>query len=438
MSTGRTRVAVQVGAVTVRVAVAGPRGAAQVVAQLPRDRFAGLAAVVAAYAGPAPTELVLVHPVGAAPEAVAADVAAAAPLAGRVRAVPAPVAAAAGTAAVAVLDAGHSGVEVTVLGPRGGHSVHPCGGAVLDAELAGACPAAPVTALRERLSLLPVAGPFTAAGIAPTLAEVLSRPVAALRAGLDAAGVDGPVLLVGGLARTPALAELVDAAGVRAARVPERPEAAAVLGALRLPSAPGVGVTPDGPAWLRPAGEPPSALRRRAGAALVGLVTAAALLAAGQLLPAPAAPAAEAGIVQYGYRAALPAGWAHTGGRPERRRTLLTPAASPQGSDLIAIEAAPLGYDPQAEPERAARELRAVYDEGTAGGAVLSDYDPAATFAGRAVTAYRQRHPDGLVVDWYVLFERDTQLSVGCQHTAAGAAAVATACAAVVATLHRT
>jgi type VII secretion-associated protein (TIGR03931 family) len=53
------------------------------------------------------------------------------------------------------------------------------------------------------------------------------------------------------------------------------------------------------------------------------------------------------------------------------------------------------------------------------------------------VTTYRQRHPDGLVVDWYVLFERDTQLSVGCQHTGAGAAAVATACATVVGTLHR-
>ena len=48
------------------------------------------------------------------------------------------------------------------------------------------------------------------------------------------------------------------------------------------------------------------------------------------------------------------------------------------------------------------------------------------------MTAYRQRNPTGSVVDWYVLFERDTQLSVGCQHTATGAAAVAAACAAVV------
>ena len=424
---GGIRVAVQVGAATVRVAVAGPRSDPQLVAQLPRERYPGLAEVVATWAGAQPAELVLVHPGGTSD--VAAELAAAAPLAASVRAVPAPVAAAEGTDAVAVLDAGHSGVEITVLG--GGHAHLPCGGAVLDAEL-GVAPA-----MRERLSLQPQAGSLTTAGVAPILAEVFAGPVAALRVALDRAGVDGPVLIVGGLARTPVLAELVDAAGVRSAIVPTRPEAAAVLGALRTSSGPG-DTEPDPPPSLLPAlPARPSAMRRRVGAALAAVVLAGALLALGQALPRPAAATPLAGVVQYEYRAALPDGWAHTGGRPERRRTLLTPAAAPQGSDLVAIEASPLGYDPGAEPERAARELRAVYDAGMAGGAQLTDYDPTATYAGRPVTAYRQQHPDGLVVDWYVLFERDTQLSVGCQHTAAGAAAVAAACATVVGTLHR-
>lgn len=439
----RIRMAVQIGAATVRVAVAGPRGdrrsaVPQVVAELPRGRFSGLAAVVAAYAGTAPAELVLVHPAGAAPETVAADVAAAASLAAVVRAVPAPVAAAVDSDAVAVLDAGHSGIEVTLLGPGGGHARHPGGGAVLDAVLAGACPDEASTALRERLSLLPVAGPLTAAMIEPLLTSELSGPVAALRAGLDRTGADGPVLLVGGLARTPLLAALVDAAGVRAARVPERPEAAAVLGALRIPSVAGSELAPQPSTWLPPAVARSVPPRRRLGSALAALVTVGALLAAGRLMPAAGAPAADAGIVQYGYRMALPAGWQHTGGLPDRRRTLLTPGTAPQGSDLVAVEASPLGYDPQAEPQRAARELRAVYEQGVAGGAMLGDYDPSASYAGRSVTAYRQRHADGIVVDWYVLFERDTQLSVGCQHTATGAAAVAAACATVVATLHRT
>src|SRR5690606_30950630 len=97
-------------------------------------------------------------------------------------------------------------------------------------------------------------------------------------------------------------------------------------------------------------------LHRRARAAAAAVAVAALLLALGQALPRPAAGStAPPGVVQYGYAAALPAGWAHTGGRPERRRTLLTPVTAPQGSDLVAIEASPLGYDAVAEPARAAR-----------------------------------------------------------------------------------
>jgi type VII secretion-associated protein (TIGR03931 family) len=148
-------------------------------------------------------------------------------------------------------------------------------------------------------------------------------------------------------------------------------------------------------------------------------------------------PAAPAGVlVQYGYRLDVPAGWEHTGGLPERRRVLLTPAATPEGSDLIAIERSPLGYDTAAEPQRALAELGAAYDDAVAQGSRFSGYDPGAHVAGRPVIAYRQEEPGGTVVDWFVVLDRDTQLSVGCRHTPAGAEVVRAACAVVVASVH--
>ena len=53
---------------------------------------------------------------------------------------------------------------------------------------------------------------------------------------------------------------------------------------------------------------------------------------------------------------------------------------------------------------------------------------------------YREtaRGTDRAEVDWYVVLDGEAQLSVGCRHTAAGAARVAAACATVVDSLHRT
>jgi type VII secretion-associated protein (TIGR03931 family) len=141
-------------------------------------------------------------------------------------------------------------------------------------------------------------------------------------------------------------------------------------------------------------------------------------------------------LAQYDYTVRLPDGWRHSGGLPERRRTLLTPVGAPAGSDLIAVEQTPLGYDSAAEPDRAFRELRDRYARSVAGGAVLDEFTLATRVADRDVIAYRQRQPGlGAEVDWYVLFERDAQLSVGCQHTPGGVEAVRTACAEVVGSL---
>ncbi len=93
-------------------------------------------------------------------------------------------------------------------------------------------------------------------------------------------------------------------------------------------------------------------------------------------------------LVQYGYRLDVPAGWEHTGGLPERRRSLLTRVGAPQGTDLIAVERTPLGYDAAAEPERAAAEMRAAFDQSVAAGARLSDYG-----SGRGRRAFRHDVP---------------------------------------------
>ena len=107
-----------------------------------------------------------------------------------------------------------------------------------------------------------------------------------------------------------------------------------------------------------------------------GLARAGTAVATPVWAPPVAAPAGRARPVRLPVD--LPAGWEHTGGLPERRRSLLTRVGAPQGSDLIAVERTPLGYDAGAEPERAAAELRAVFDAAVAPGAQLSGYGAAA------------------------------------------------------------
>ncbi|WP_219418451.1 type VII secretion-associated protein [Pseudonocardia nigra] len=461
MSAVPTRVAVAVGTSRLRMAGAVGDGEPWLLAEVAAPG-PGVRALVADVVGAPPHELVLVHPPAWPSARVAAEVARCAGVARQVRAVPAPVAVA-GSNPAAVLDVGGSGAEATrVAGGRAfACRTRPAGGAALDEVVlaalgpspAGADPAtrrAEARRVREVLSLLPAvplgAGlpvQVTAAQVRPGLAAALGPAVEALRAVLAAAG-PAPVLLVGGVARAPLLAELLDEAGIADVTVVARPDAAAVLGALRTPPAPAPPPVPArSPAARRRLRPLPPRRRTRTALALAAVaVGAAALLGLGALLPpasAPAAPVPAGVLVQYGYRLDVPAGWEHTGGLPERRRTLLTPVAAPEGSDLIAVELSPLGYDADAEPQRAQAELRAEYDAAVAAGSPLSGYVPAARTAGRTVTTYRQQDPDGrTVVDWFVVLDGPAQLSVGCRHTAAGAEAVLAACAVVVGSIRRT
>jgi type VII secretion-associated protein (TIGR03931 family) len=440
------RVAVQEGAGFVRVAGAEAGGPPWLIAELPAPG-PGVAVLLAELVGPPPEELVLVHPARWPPARAARWARDCAGLAGRVRTVPAPRAAA-GPGDAAVLDVGETVAEAALLDPAGhvrAVAAAEVGGRILDELVAARTGRDPVAAraVREALSLLPAFDGVEAADLRPLLAEPLGAAVEALREVL----ADVPrVLLIGGLARTPALARAVDEAGITQVEVAHRPEAAAVLGALDsvvdpycCSEGPSTAVRLHTAAHLPAL---PSRRRRPSRVALVGcvgVVAAVVLLLLGRLLAPPAADALPAGVlVQYGYRLDVPAGWEHAGGLPERRRVLLTPLAAPEGSDLIAVERSPLGYDTAAEPQRARAELRAAFDAAVATGSAFSGYDPGGRFAGRPVTAYRQDEPGGTVVDWFVVLDRDAQLSVGCRHTPTGAEAVRAACAVVVASVRGT
>lgn len=343
-----------------------------------------------------------------------------------------------------VVDLGHRATRVTLVrdGAVPARRTGP-GGADLDRAVAGllGCSLGEARRVREELSLHPTAeGPdgrtVTADELGAVLRPLLGGFVAAVVA-LAAGGV--PVLLVGGGARAPLPAELLDRAGLPDVVVDPRPDTAVVrAAAARFADAPAAARFADpGPAappepvrsWL---GEPPP-VARRPGRVLLAVTAVAVVLGGLYLLGAsrsPVAPVDGEVLAQYGYRFAMPPGWAHTGGEPHRRRSLLTPAAAPEGGDLIAVEATPLGYDAAAEPRRAAAELRAEFDAQAAAGAPLSGYRTDAGIAGRDVTAYRERDGE-TTVHWFVLLDRGVQLSVGCRRTVAGEDVVEAACALV-------
>ncbi|WP_433289773.1 type VII secretion-associated protein [Pseudonocardia sp. CA-142604] len=470
MSGTPVRVAVQLGSTTARMAGAGSDGEPWLMAR-PTAPGATVASLLAELA-PAPEELVLVHPASWPSSRIASWLGECAGLGRQVRAVPAPLAAA-GLGAVAVLDVGRTTAEATRWDAAGrllAVTSRPVGGVDLDAvlmqllRLPQGDPTARAEAqrVREALSLLPevwTQAPDPVRVVVDEVREPLARGLAvAIDALREVVYRTGParVLLVGGVARTPLLAELLDEAGIGGeVAVAPRPDVAAVLGALMLPGAVGRAAPIRGAALSgspsvghERAAEPfvtrrlpPPPPRARGPLRAVLLLVAAAgvvagLLGVGTLLPSPSAAVPAGVLVQYGYRLDVPSGWEHTGGLPERRRTLLTPAGAPEGSDLIAIERSPLGYDTGAEPERARAELRAEFDAAVAGRSPLSDFR-ITSVGGREVATYRQQEAGPTVVEWFVLLDGDAQLSVGCRQTASGRAAVRAACAVVVASVRR-
>ena len=288
--------------------------------------------------------------------------------------------------------------------------------------------------------------------------------VTAIReAGLKAADLAG-IFLVGGSSRIPLISRLVHQ---RTGVVPtslDQPETVVARGALRATAGEveGTGPLPTGDEATRAVRRPPvppplpypgpppthqnkpthqhnqsrNRLLLAAGAALVVLAVAVVLVVAisgdGEPEAVPT-PQPSRVIAQYEYQFALPDGWLQTGGDPERLRTELKPEGGETGEDRVLVEEIRLSFDSSADRGRAVDKLRTDFD---GAGETFADFDEDASYAGRDVIRYRERL-SGATVDWFVLFDGRTQVSIGCQHATGGDArdAVAAACETVVRTL---
>ncbi|OLR90603.1 type VII secretion-associated protein [Actinokineospora bangkokensis] len=198
----------------------------------------------------------------------------------------------------------------------------------------------------------------------------------------------------------------------------------------------GAGAPPPGGRFpTPPAGAPARSGRKRVGVLVgIGAAVLAAAVAVGVvvLLGRQDQPPADPGrvIAQYEYRFSLPDGWTQTGGDAQLLRTEIKPADATDGADLVLVQERRLSFDSSADRGRAVQKLRADYESG---GDSFSGFTEPATYAGRDVVRYRERLDDrGATVDWYVLFQGTSQVSVGCQHTDGGADRVGRACEAVV------
>ncbi|GAY10163.1 type VII secretion-associated protein [Pseudonocardia sp. N23] len=308
-------------------------------------------------------------------------------------------------------------VAPTVVGP---------GGTPVGVAVSGAPRRLVVDAGASRVEVSVVDGGRVVATRQVALGEMCAQVV-----GLAREHPVGEVVLVGGRARDPRLAALLDSADLPPVRVPAGPDSAAVLGAVAV-AAPSADSAVDVPGRLLPVP------RRRRASVVAAAVVAVAVLGVGTagVVPTLSRHADDTGpesLVQYGYRFVLPAGWAHTGGLPERRRTLVTPAAAPDGVELMAVERTDLAYDATLEPARAAADLRARYDDSVAAGGRLDGFAPGRA-GERDVHTYRQTTVDGRV-DWTVVLDGTAQLSVGCRHGPVASASLLAACAEVVASV---
>ncbi|WP_053718446.1 type VII secretion-associated protein [Saccharothrix sp. NRRL B-16348] len=348
------------------------------------------------------------------------------------------------------------------------------------------------TLSRHAYTDVPMPPPFPDAHVTRTdLERLISTPltraaalvVSAVRdAGLDPRGLAG-VFLVGGSSRIPLVARLVlEQSGVVPTSI-DQPETVVARGALRavsvdplrtgaLPAGQGEvtrkitedqtrkitrRITPSPPTGFPqpsyfppPVPAPPPAPARRsrvpllviavtAVVAVVGASVAYALWNGDPATGGPTTPttstttsgATEGRIIaQYDYSFTVPSGWQQTGGQVETRKVLLKPEAPESTRDVIAVEERRLNYNATEDPTRAETELRGQYDQRSN----VSDFDASADFATKDVVYYREV-VDSAVIDWYVLFQDDVQVSVGCQYPQDGHDRVRPACEQVVRTL---
>ncbi|WP_086822305.1 type VII secretion-associated protein [Allokutzneria sp. NRRL B-24872] len=296
------------------------------------------------------------------------------------------------------------------------------------------------TLSRHAYTDIPMPPPFTDAHVPRVELERLvrgrlTRAVELLAATVRESGADvAGIFLVGGSSRVPLLARLVhDRLGVVPTAL-DQPETVVARGALRA-----VPVTPSLPPQLPPRlaappplPAPPPRRRSKLGIAVVAVLAVAVVVITGFVITM---RSGGKELAQYDYRFRVPDGWEHSGGEPAKRKVQLRRTASPDTDDVIGVEQLQLSYNATEERERALRELRAVVERAGAEG--YSGFVASTSFGGRDVAQYR-RELRGSVVEWHVVFEGRTQLTVGCQSTPEGRDAVVEACERVVGTLSGT
>lgn len=153
----------------------------------------------------------------------------------------------------------------------------------------------------------------------------------------------------------------------------------------------------------------------------------------------PQTPPSGSQIAVYDYAFTRPDGWEQTGGAASERQVLLEPAdrgnsdgKSPEAR--IAVQEQTLTYDSDKDRVRALTELRNTYQERKDNGDEVAEFTDNRTFAGKSVVHYREVL-GATAVDWYIQFQGEVQVSVGCQASDAAKAQVEAACEQVVRSL---
>lgn len=304
--------------------------------------------------------------------------------------------------------------------------------------------------------------------ITPHIDRAAELTAATIReAGLKPTDLAG-IFLVGGSSRIPLVSQLVHRrCGVMPTSL-DQPETVVARGALRAVAGGGEGTgdltvpaTPRAQVRQQPRRPPPrprpalpptppvSNTKRRSALLLTGAAALAAAVAivlvvvltggneprSGASTPPSTSQTSGRLIAQYEYQFTLPSDWLQTGGDPSVLRTEVKPADAQDGNDLVLVQQARLSFDSDADRGRAVGKLRADFE---AAGNTFTGFDENATYAGRDVIHYQQSLPQmDATVNWYVVFQRATQVSVGCQHDNSGTrdGEVAAACEMIVRTL---
>ena len=285
--------------------------------------------------------------------------------------------------------------------------------------------------------------------IAEPVASVVDMLATTLRdaGALDADGTcHAGVFLVGGSSRIPLFATTIhQRLGVLAVST-DQPETVVAKGALRVllratpaPEPPAVTVTPARPPSVpaAPVDTRWARYRRRWWAAVVVVVIGAGVGTAA-LWPRDSASPTERTMLVQRTSVAVPAGWKETRRVEESTNAQvdLTPNGGPAGDQGLFLVQRVL--DPTTTQSDVAKVLRSQMDVETAAGKKYEAFAPSMSYAGRPVIHYRETRRDTHVVEWYVVVESHTQVSVGCQHPVARPELVADLCEQAVRTVRVT